>query len=149
MKAFAFESLCNIEKTRTVRIAHSGAIMYKQCDQNFMLPKTYYPISTLSEHLHSTILRTPKLPEKHTQHMETSFHPPLTLVPLLANYPHSHYSPPFTGSPTFTHPFLVIPIFGTPGVGSPVPLLYFVRSPFTYGFKVTGVYHGSFNRDIS
>ena len=23
-------------------------------------------------------------------------------------------------------------------------LLYFVRSPFTYGFKVTGVYHVSF-----
>ena len=22
-----------------------------------------------------------------------------------------------------------------------MPLLYFVRSPFTYGFKVTGVYH--------
>ena len=29
-----------------------------------------------------------------------------------------------------------------------MPLLYFVRSPFTYGFKVTGVYHVSFYRDI-
>ena len=79
--------------------------------------------------------------------MGTRFHPPLTLVPLLASYPHPLLTP-FTGSPTFTHPFLVLPIFGAPGVGSPVPLLYFVRSPFTYGFKVTSVYHGSFNRDI-
>ena len=29
-----------------------------------------------------------------------------------------------------------------------MPLLYFVRSPFTYGFKVTGVDHVSFYRDI-
>ena len=39
--------------------------------------------------------------------METSFHPPLTLVSLLANYPHSHYSPPHWGShlhtPVYSH----------------------------------------------
>ena len=39
--------------------------------------------------------------------METSFHPPLTLVSLLANYPHSHYLPPHWGShlhtPLFSH----------------------------------------------
>ena len=28
-------------------------------------------------------------------------------------------------------------------------LLYFVRSPFTYGFKVTGVYHDSFLSRLS
>ena len=49
--------------------------------------------------------------------METSFHPPLTLIPLLANYPHSHHSPPSLGVPPLHHPFLVIPIFGAPGVG--------------------------------
>ena len=27
-----------------------------------------------------------------------------------------------------------------------MPLLYFVRSPFTYGFKVTGVYHAFLSR---
>ena len=109
----------------------------------------YYPISTLPEHLHSTILCTPKLPENTHKPMETSFHPPLTLVPLLANYPHSHYSPPFLGGPTNTHPFLVIPSFGVPGVGcAPGPLLYFVRSPLPYGFKATGVYLVSFYRGI-
>ena len=77
----------------------------------------FYPISTLPEHLHSTILRTPKLPENTHNPKETSFHPPSTLVPLLANYPHSHYSPPHFGGPTNTHPFLVIPSFGVPGVG--------------------------------
>ena len=50
-----------------------------------------YPINTLPEHLRSTILRTPKLPENTHNPKETSFHPPSTLVPLLANYPHSHY----------------------------------------------------------
>ena len=60
--------------------------------------KICYPISTLPEHLHSTILRTPKLPENTHKPVETSFHAPLTLVPLLANYPHSHYSPPSLGS---------------------------------------------------
>ena len=74
-----------------------------------------YPISTLPEHLHSTILRMPKLPENTHKPKETSFHPPSTLVPLLANYPHSHYSPPSLGDPP-THPFLVIPSFGVPGV---------------------------------
>ena len=64
-----------------------------------------YPISTLPEHLHSTILRTPKLPENTHKPMETSFHPLLTLVPLLANYPHSHYSPPSLGVPPSHTPF--------------------------------------------
>ena len=34
------------------------------------------------------------------------FHHPLTLVPLLANYPHSHYSPPSLGVPPSHTPFL-------------------------------------------
>ena len=70
-------------------------------------PQAYhtYPISTLPEHLHSTILRTPKLPENTHKPMETSFHPPLTLVSLLANYPHSHYSPPSLGVPPIHTPF--------------------------------------------
>ena len=65
----------------------------------------FYPISTLPEHLHSTILRTPKLPENTHNPKETSFHPPSTLVPLLANYPHSHYSPPHLGVPPTHTPF--------------------------------------------
>ena len=81
------------------------------------LIKKKNPISTLPEHLHSTILRTPKLHENNHKPKETSFHPPSTLVPLLANYPHSHHSPPSLGGPTNTHPFLVIPSFGVPGVG--------------------------------
>ena len=36
--------------------------------------------------------------------METSFHPSLSLVPLLANYPLSHYSPPSLGVLP-SHPF--------------------------------------------
>ena len=84
--------------------------------QVLQLSNLVYPISTLPEHLHSTILRTPKLPENTHNPKETSFHPPSTLVPLLANYPHSHYSPPHLGVPP-THPFLVIPSFGVPGVG--------------------------------
>ena len=71
----------------------------------FLYSKFCYPISTLPEHLHSTILRTPKLPENTHKPMETSFHPPLTLVPLLANYPHSHYSPPSLGIPPTHTPF--------------------------------------------
>ena len=47
MKAFAFELLCSIEKTRAVKIAHSGAIMSKQCDQNFMLPVENSKLKTL------------------------------------------------------------------------------------------------------
>ena len=74
--------------------------------------------------------------------METSFHPPLTLVPLLANYPHSHYSPPSLGVPPSHSNFWC----------HRSKLLLWrsctVRSPFTYGFKVTGVYHVSFYRDI-
>ena len=45
-----------------------------------------YPISTLPEHLHSTILRTPKLPENTHKPKETRFLPSLTLVTLLANH---------------------------------------------------------------
>ena len=75
-----------------------------------------YPISTLPEHLHSTLLRYAKTTGKHTKSKETSFHPSLTLVPLLANHPHSHYLP-LTGGPPNTHPFLVILSFGTPGDG--------------------------------
>ena len=37
--------------------------------------------------------------------METSFHPSLTLVPSLANYSISLYTPPSLGSPSFTTPF--------------------------------------------
>ena len=37
--------------------------------------------------------------------METSFHPSLTLVPSLANYSLSLYTPPSLGSPSFTKPF--------------------------------------------
>ena len=64
-----------------------------------------YSISTLPEHLHSTILCMPKLPENTHTPMETSFHPPLTLIPLLANYPHSHHSPPSLGVPPLHTPF--------------------------------------------
>ena len=106
-------------------------------------------ISTLPEHLHSTILCTPKLPENTHKPKETSFHPPSMLVSLLANYSHSYYSPPSLGGPTNTHPFLVIPSFGVPGVGcAPGPLLYFVHSPLPCGFKATGVYLISFYRGI-
>ena len=65
----------------------------------------HYPIGTLPEQLHSTILRTPKLPENTHKPMETNFHPPLTLVSLLATYPHSHYSPPSLGVPPIHTPF--------------------------------------------
>ena len=75
-----------------------------------------YPISALPEHLHSTLLRYAKTTGKHTKSKETSFHPSLTLVPLLANHPHSHYLP-LTGGPPNTHPFLVILCFGAPGDG--------------------------------
>ena len=77
--------------------------------------------------------------------METSFHPPSTLVSLLANYPHSHYSPPHWG-PTFTHPFIVIPYFGvTGGQRSSCDVsCTFVLFDFCFGSKVTGVYHASF-----
>ena len=70
--------------------------------------KITYPISTLPEHIHSTILlyRQNYL-KTHTQTMEMSFHPPLTLVSLLANYPHSHYLPLHWGShlhtPLYSH----------------------------------------------
>ena len=37
--------------------------------------------------------------------METSFHPSLTLVPSLANYSFSLYTPPSLESPSFTTPF--------------------------------------------
>ena len=63
-----------------------------------------YPISTLPERLHSTLLRTPKLPEKTRKPKETRFLPPLTLVTLLASYPLPLFTP-FTGSLTHTHPF--------------------------------------------
>ena len=63
-----------------------------------------YPISTLPEHLHSTILRTPKLPENTHKPKETRFLPSLMLVPLLANHPLPLLTP-FTGSLTPTHPF--------------------------------------------
>ena len=67
-----------------------------------------YPLSTLPEQIHSTILSyRQNYLKTHTQTMETSFHPPLTLVSLLANYPHSHYSPPHWGShlhtPLYSH----------------------------------------------
>ena len=81
-----------------------------------------YPITRYLNTYIALYFRTPKLPEKHTQLMETSFHPPLTLVPLLANYPHSHFSPPSLGVPPSHTPFLFIPIFGAPGVWSPVLL---------------------------
>ena len=51
--------------------------------------KNEYQYTYLNTYL-ALYFRTPKLSEKHTQPMETSFHPPLTLVLLLATYPHSH-----------------------------------------------------------
>ena len=45
--------------------------------------------------------------------METSFHPSLTLVPLLANYSLS-LTLPLTGESLFHHTFPFIPLFGGP-----------------------------------
>ena len=42
---------------------------------------------------------TPKLPENTHTTDGKSFQPQLTLVSLLTNYPHSHYSPPSLGVP--------------------------------------------------
>ena len=68
------------------------------------LQNTLYPLSTLPEHIHSTILSyCQNYLKTHTQTMETDFHPPLTLVSLLANYPHSHYLPPHWGTHLHTH----------------------------------------------
>ena len=64
--------------------------------------KRNYPLSTLPEHIHSTIFCTPKLPVKHTHNPKKIVSIPLTLVPSLANY-HSLYSPPSLGvSPSLT-----------------------------------------------
>ena len=48
--------------------------------------------------------------------METSFHPSLTLVPSLANYSLSLYTPPppLTGESLIHHTLPFIPLFGGP-----------------------------------
>ena len=46
--------------------------------------------------------------------METSFHPSLTLVPSLANYCLSLYTPPLTGESLFHYTIPFIPLFGGP-----------------------------------
>ena len=71
-----------------------------------LLTVTYlYPISTLG-YLNTYIalyFHTPKLPEKHAQPMETSFHPSPKLVPSLANYPLPLFTPLSLGvSPSLT-----------------------------------------------
>ena len=104
--ASLFEELVQAFSTCMVGSTASLTSMATFCqDRRREAVLSYYPISTLPEHLHSTILRTPKLPENTHKPMETSFHPPLTLVPLLANYPHSHYSPPSLGVPPSHTPF--------------------------------------------
>ena len=60
-----------------------------------------YPISTLPEHLHSTILRTPKLPE-NTQNQRKLVSFPLMLVTLLANHPLPLLTPSLGVSPSPT-----------------------------------------------
>ena len=104
-----------------------------------------YPISALPEHIHSTILSyRQNYLKTHTQTMETSFHPPLTLVSLLANYPHSHYLPPHWGSHLHT-PLDSHSIFWRHGSNiSCAASCTFVLFPFCFGSKVTGVYHASF-----
>ena len=103
-----------------------------------------YPISTLPEHIHSTILSYHQNYLKtHTQTMETSFHPPLTLVSLLTNYPHSHYLPPHweshLHSPLYSHS-----IFWRHGSNvSCAASCTFVLFAFCFGSKVTGIYHAS------
>ena len=104
-----------------------------------------YPISTLPEHIHSTILSyLQNYLKTHTQTMETSFHPPLMLVSLLANYPHSHYLPPHWGSHLHT-PLYSHSIFWRHGSNvSCAVSCTFVLFAFCFGFKVTSVYHASF-----
>ena len=62
----------------------------------------HYPISTLPEHLHSTILRMPKLPENIHKPKEKRFLPSLTLVTLLAHYPLPLLTPSLGVSPSPT-----------------------------------------------
>ena len=100
--------------------------------------KTCYPISTLPEHLHSTILRTPKLPENTHKPKETRFLPSLTFVTLLANHPLPLLTPSLGVSPSPTlssHSKFWRPRSRLCSCAA----LYFVRSPCPYGFKATGV----------
>ena len=80
--------------------------------------------------------------------MEMSFHPPLTLVPLLANYPHSHYSPLHWEShlhtPLFSHSNFWCPRSKI----SCAAFCTFVRSPFGFVVKVTRVFHASFSYSL-
>ena len=57
----------------------------------FYADEFIYPITRYLDTYIALYFHTPKLPEKHTTNgNEFTFHPPLKLVPLLANYPHSH-----------------------------------------------------------
>ena len=107
--------------------------------------KNRYPISTLPEHIHSTILSyRQNYLKTYTQTMETSFHPPLTLVSLLANYPHSHYLPPHWGSHLHTPLYSHSIFWRHESNVSCAASCTFVLFAFCFGSKVTGVYHASF-----
>ena len=84
----------------------SSGIAPSQSCAGWVVSRNFLSNKYITEHLHSTILFAPQnyrwQPHKP---METSFHLPLTLVPLLANYPHSHYSPPSLGVPPSHTPF--------------------------------------------
>ena len=66
--------------------------------------------------------------------METSFHPSLMLVALLANYPLSHYSPTFTWSPAFIHPFYPFQFLAAQGEQLWAAFLFFCAFTFWFQF---------------
>ena len=121
----------------------------------YQIQKHNNPISTLPENLHSTILRTPKLPENIHKPKEKRFLPSLTLVTLLANHPLPLLTPSLGVSPSPTlsshskfwrRRSRLCSCAALYFVRSPCPYgfktcaaLYFVRSPCPYGFKATGV----------
>ena len=63
----------------------------------------YNPISMLPEHLHSTLLSQPKLPE-NTRNKRKLF-PSLFIAHYLLAGPPLPHTPPFTGRPRHTHSY--------------------------------------------
>ena len=103
-----------------------------------------YPLSTLPEHIHSTILSYAKITCKtHTHNPKKMVSIPLTLVPSLANY-HSLYSPPSLGVPTSLTQACHSSFWRHTEWYSVCRPPYFCAFAFGHGVKVTGVYHASF-----
>ena len=106
--------------------------------------KFSYPLSTLPEHIYSTILSYAKITCKtHTHNPKKLVSIPLTLVTSLANY-HSLYSPPSLGVLSSLTQACHSSFWRLTEWYSMCRPPYFCAFAFGHGVKVTGVYHASF-----